>query len=142
MQPYPSGPADRRKLPSPVEARGLVLSFRDSGNGDIAFQIEFRAPRNFIYSIPRYPALVEFRAMLEELGELRAWNGRYFHAVVTANEDSGEIRYSLWPKQQDWQIDFTDKEWLRLRDLFRQAWDRPEMVERMAALQLEYGEQG
>jgi hypothetical protein len=37
---------------------------------------------------------------------------------------------------------FTDKEWLRLRDLFRQAWEKPEITERMAALQLEYGEQG
>jgi hypothetical protein len=142
VKPDSSGPADRHKLSPPIETRGLVLSFRNGGNGDIAFQIEFRAPRNFIYSIPRYPALVEFRAMLEELGDLRAWNGRYFHAVVTAHEDSGETRYSLWPKQQDWQIDFTDKEWPRLRDVFRQAWDRPEMVERMAALQLEYGEQG
>jgi hypothetical protein len=141
-QPDLSGSADRRKLPSPVETRGLVLSFRDGGNGDIVFQIEFRTPRNFIYSIPRYPALVEFRAMLEELGELQAWNGRYFHAVVTTNEDSGETKYSLWPKQQDMQIDFNEKEWLRLRDLFHQVWEKPEMVERMAALQLEYGEHG
>ena len=27
-------------------------------------------------------------------------------------------------------------------DLFRQAWEKPEITERMAALQLEYGEQG
>jgi hypothetical protein len=61
---------------------------------------------------------------------------------VTTNEDSGETKYSLWPKQQDLQIDFNEKEWLRLRDLFHQVWEKPEMVERMAALQLEYGEQG
>jgi hypothetical protein len=30
----------------------------------------------------------------------------------------------------------------RLRDLLRLAWETPEIVERMAALQLEYGEQG
>jgi len=50
--------------------------------------------------------------MLKELGEFQAWNGRYFHATVSANEDSGETRYTLWPKQQDLQIDFNDKEWL------------------------------
>jgi len=120
----------------------MRLSFTDGGGGDVVFHVEFRSPRNFIYSIPRYPALVEFHAMLKELGELQAWNGRYFHATVSANEDSGETRYTLWPKQQDLQIDFNDKEWLRLRDLFNQAWEMPEMIERMAALQLEYGEQG
>jgi hypothetical protein len=45
-------------------------------------------------------------------------------------------------RQRDIEIAFTDKEWLRLHDLFRQAWEKPEITERMAALQLEYGEQG
>jgi hypothetical protein len=61
---------------------------------------------------------------------------------LTTNEDSGETKYTLWPKQQEIEIAFTDKEWLRLRDLFRLAWEQPEITERMAALQLEYGEQG
>jgi hypothetical protein len=142
LTPDSSGSAERRRFPAPIEARGLRLSFTDGGGGDAALHIEFRAPRNFVYSIPRFPALVEFHAMLEGLGGLQAWNGRYFHAVVTTDEASGETKYALWPKQQDLQIEFTDKEWLRLRDLFRQVWEKPEMVERMAALQLEYGEQG
>jgi hypothetical protein len=86
--------------------------------------------------------LIEFHAMLQELGQPPAWNGRTFHAVTTTDEVSGETKYTLWPKQQDLQINFTDKEWQRLRDLFRQAWEKPEIVERLAALQLEYGEQG
>jgi hypothetical protein len=142
VTPDSSGPAERRRFPAPIEIRGLRLSFTNGGGGDAALQVEFRAPRNFVYSIPRYPALVEFHSMLEGLGGLRAWNGRYFHAVAATDEDSGETSYTLWPKQQNLQIDFTDKEWLRLRDLFRQVWEKPEMVERMAGLQLEYGEQG
>lgn len=39
-----------------------------------------------MYSIPRYPALIEFHAMLEELGQLPAWNGQYFHAVTTTED--------------------------------------------------------
>jgi hypothetical protein len=142
VQPDPSGPAERRRLPAAIEARGLRLSFGDGGGGDIAFYLEFRPPRSFIYSILHYPELIEFHAMLEEFGDLPAWNGRFFRAVVTTNEDSGEIKYTLWPKQQNVEIAFTDKEWLRLRDLFRQAWEKPEIAERLAALQLEYGEQG
>ena len=76
-----SEPARRRRFPASVEAPGFELSFDDGGGEDIAFQVEFRDPRNFINGIPRYPALVEFRAMLEEWGELKAWNGRYFHAA-------------------------------------------------------------
>ena len=142
VRPDSSGPAERSRFPAPVETRGMALSFMDGGGGDVAFRIEFRAPRNFIYSIPRYPALIEFHSMLEGVGQLPAWNGRYFHAVLTASEASGETKYTLWPKQQDLQINFTDKEWQRLRDLFREAWEKPEIVERLAALQLEYGEQG
>jgi hypothetical protein len=142
VAPEPSDPRERRKFPPPIEARGLALSFADGGGGDVAFRIEFRAPRNFSYSIPRYPALVEFRAMLEEMGDLRGWKGRHFLAVVSDNEGTTEAKYTLWPKQENLQIDCNEKEWLRLRDLFRQAWEKPEIVERMAALQLEYGEQG
>jgi hypothetical protein len=142
VTPDSSGPAERRRFPASIEVRGLRLFFTDGDSGDLALHIEFRAPRNFTYSIPRYPALVEFHALLEELSELRAWNGRYFHAVVTTDEESGESKYALWPKQQSLQIDFNEKEWLRLRDLLRQVWEKPEIVERMAALQLEYGEQG
>lgn len=156
VTPDSSTPAERHRLPAPMETRGLVLSFIYGGGNDVAFQIEFRAPRNFTYSIPLYPALIEFHAMLQELGQPpehpidkdlssgtpSAWNGRTFHAVTTTDEESGETKYTLWPKQQDLQINFTDKEWQRLRDLFRQAWEKPEIVERLAALQLEYGEQG
>ncbi len=142
VQPDSSGPAERPKFPDSIETRNLRLSFGDGGGGDIAFYLEFRPPRSFTYSILHYPELIEFHAMLEEFGELSAWNGRYFRATVTTIEDSGETKYTLWPKQQDIEIGFTDKEWLRLRDLFRQAWEKPEITERMAALQLEYGEQG
>jgi hypothetical protein len=137
-----STPPEPRRFPAGIETRNVRLSFGDGGGEDIAFYLEFRPPRNFIYTILHYPQLVEFHAMLEEFGDLPAWNGRYFRAVVTTSEDTGETKYTLWPKQQDMEIGFTDKEWLRLRDLFRQAWEKPEITERMAALQLEYGEQG
>ena len=137
-----SAPPEPRRFPAGIEARNMRLSFGDGGGEDVAFYLEFRPPRNFIYTILHYPQLVEFHAMLEEFGELPSWNGRYFRAVVTTNEDTGETKYTLWPKQQDIEIGFTDKEWLRLRDLFRQAWEKPEITERMATLQLEYGEQG
>lgn len=142
VRPDSSAPPEPRRFPAGIETRNVHLSFGDGGGEDIAFYLEFRAPRNFIYTILHYPQLIEFHVMLEEFGELPAWNGRYFRAVVTTNEDTGEIKYTLWPKQQDIEIGFTGKEWQRLRDLFRQAWEKPEIVEYMAKLQLEYGEQG
>jgi hypothetical protein len=141
VRPDSSGVMNRQRVPSGVEVRGLGLSFQEAG-GDLSFHLEFRSPRNFRLSLPRYPEFVEFHAMLENFDETLGWNGRHFRAIRWTDEESGEIRYSLQPKQQDIEIGFTDKEWTRLGDLFRQAWQKPEIIARLTELSLEYGEQG
>jgi hypothetical protein len=55
-------------------------------------------------------------------------DGRWNTGTIGLVGQGKASKYSLWPKQQDLQIDFTDKEWMRLGDLFRQVWDKPEMA--------------
>jgi hypothetical protein len=98
VRPDPSGPAQRRKFPASIETRGLQLSFGDGGGGDITFNLEFRPPRSFTCSVLHYPELIEFHAMPGEFGNLLAWNGRYFRATATTNEDSGSASSNSWNK--------------------------------------------
>jgi hypothetical protein len=48
---------------------------------------------------------------------------------------------TLWLRQNDVGIDFTESEWSALRELFQQAWVIPELQHLFEELQQEYGEQ-
>jgi len=50
--------------------------------------------------------------------------------------------FTLWLRQNDVGIDFTETEWNALRELFQKAWAIPELQQWMQELKLEYGEQG
>ncbi len=50
--------------------------------------------------------------------------------------------FTLWLRQNDVGIDFTETEWNALRELFQKAWAIPELQRWMQELKLEYGEQG
>jgi hypothetical protein len=54
----------------------------------------------------------------------------------------GPAKFTLWLRQSDVGIEFTEKEWEALRDLFQKAWATPEVQRWLQELQLEYGEQG
>jgi len=90
--------------------------------------------------IARYPNLAEFRAMLEGWLAKRSWNGRHF--LMTRAKEMGPAKFTLWLRQSDVGIEFTEKEWEALRDLFQKAWATPEVQRWLQELQLEYGEQG
>lgn len=130
----------RISLPAPIKAGDLKVSFSSSGGTEFATQIDFGAARRFSYLITRYPELAEFRAMLEGLPTNRPWNGRHF--FIEVSKDKGPRKCTLWLKQNEVGIDFSESEWDALRDLFRQAWENPELQRWLQELRQEYGEQG
>lgn len=130
----------RISLPGAIKGGDLKVSFVPSGGTEFATQIDFGAARRFSYLITRYPELAEFRAMLEGLPPKRPWNGRHFFAEVS--KEKGPTKCTLWLKQNEVGIDFSENEWNALRDIFRQAWESPDLQRWLQELRQEYGEQG
>ncbi len=64
---------------------------------------------------------------------------RYRRGVVL---ETAITQVTLRLRQNDVSIDFTEKEWAALRELFQKAGAFPEIQRWLAELRLEYGEQG
>jgi hypothetical protein len=126
-------------LPGPLTAGDLTVSFEPKGRPDLVIELDFGPTRRFSIVLGKYPDLVEFRAMLDVIPD-PLWNGRYFQNVLSTA--SGVTLFKLRAKASDVVIQLTEAEWHALGDLFRDAWQRPEVARWLAELQLEYGEQG
>lgn len=121
-------------------ARGdLSLWFSPSPDAEFTARIDFGKTRKVNYHIRRYPELVEFRAMLESAYD-QSWSGRYFHAVVS--DDQKPLVRTLRVTQESLSIDVSQTEWNGLRELFREAWQSPDVQWWLAMLGEQYGEQG
>jgi len=126
-------------LPDPLKVGDLKLSFTTTACPELGVYIDFGPTRRVNYLLARYSDLAEFRAMLEGWSAKSSWNGRHF--LTTLSKEKGPT-FTLWLRQNDVGIDFTETEWNALRDLFQKAWAIPELQRWMQELQLEYGEQG
>jgi len=84
------------------------------------------------YLIARYPDLAEFRAMLEGWSGKGSWNGKHF--LTTLSEEKGPT-FTLWLRQNDVGIDFTENEWSAVHELFQKAWAIPELQRWVQELQ-------
>src|SRR5437016_3616855 len=140
----PTGPNEddfRRRiiLPKPLKVDDLKLSFTTTGCPELGVYIDFGPTRRVNYLIARYPDLAEFRAMLEGWSAKNSWNGRHF--LTTLSEEKGPT-FTLWLRQNDVGINFTENEWSAVRELFQKAWAIPELQRWVQELQLEYGEEG
>jgi hypothetical protein len=127
-------------LPEPLKSGEQELSFTGSGRPELGVNIDLGPVRRVSHLIARYPNLAEFHAMLEGWSAKRSWNGRHF--LMTRAKDKGPAKFTLWLRQSDVGIEFTEKEWDALRELFQHAWAIPEVQRWLHELQLEYGEQG
>ena len=126
-------------MPKPLKVDDLKLSFTTTGCPELGVYIDFGPTRRVNYLIARYPDLAEFRAMLEGWSAKNSWNGRHF--LTTLSEEKGPT-FTLWLRQNDVGINFTENEWSAVRELFQKAWAIPELQRWVQELQLEYGEQG
>jgi hypothetical protein len=131
------GVRPRVSLPPAMTADGVTVSFLATGGAEFTTSIEWGS-RRFGLDISQYPELVEFRAMLEVEGD-RSWLGRHYAMLV---DDDGSGARRVLPTRRQMHFDVSATERTALRDVFRRAWQSPELQRWLAALQLEYGEQG
>jgi hypothetical protein len=124
-------------LPPTMSVDDLTVSFVPAGGAEFTTCIEWGSGR-FGLDITRYPELVEFRAMLEADGD-RAWIGRQY---VTTLKHGGSGARTVLAARRQMHFSVIATEWTALRDLFRRAWQSPELQRRLQELELEYGEQG
>ena len=127
-------------LPEPLHVDEFELSFTAVGYPELGVSIHLGSSRRLSFVITRYPDVAEFRAMLDGWPMKRSWNGRHF--VATPSKEKGVTQVTLRLRQNDVSIDFTEKEWAALRELFQKAGAFPEIERWLEELRLEYGEQG
>src|SRR5260370_8489802 len=140
----PTGPNEddfRRRiiLPDPLKVDDLKLSFTTTACPELGVYIDFGPTRRVNYLIARYSDLAEFRAMLEGWSAKSSWNGRHF--LTTLSKEKGPT-FTLWLRQNEIVIDFTQNEWNALPKRFLQTCAFPELHRWMQDRQLEDGEKG
>jgi hypothetical protein len=141
----PVGPNEgdfRRRiiLPDSLKVDEFELSFTAVGCPELGVSIDLGSSRRLSFLITRYPDLAEFRAMLDGWPMKRSWNGRHF--VATPSKEKGVTQVTLRLRQNDVSIDFMEREWAALRELFQKAGAFPEIQRWLEELRMEYGEQG
>jgi hypothetical protein len=128
-------------LPSLEEGEYHLDLVREEGN-EFSPRLQFPgtlAPR---YPVVGYPRIAEFRRMLEELDlerDLCQWQGYYFyaHTAIVENEQRGVFFFA---RENGIAFRFPMEHWQSIRNLFRCAWQAPEVIHTWEAQMLEYGE--
>ena len=119
-----------------MSADDFVISFGSAVGGDLIVSIASRS-RRFSLDITRYPELTEFRMLLETTADRSI--GAYYS--MTVEPKPARLRRIHLTRRRV-SLEFSNAEWIALRDLLRRAREIPAIQGRLAALQLEYGEHG
>jgi len=128
-------------LPSLEEGGYRLDLVREEGN-EFSPRLQFPGPLETQYPVCGYPRIAEFRRMLEELDVERVlcqWQGYYFYAH-TAIADNEEREVFFFARENGITFRFPMSHWQSIRNLFRRAWQAPEVIHVWEAQVLEYGE--
>ena len=130
------------ELSCPIRLKSdeLKLSFTAIGCPELGVHIDFGPVRRVSYLIARYPDLAEFRAMLEGWSAKRSWNGRHF--LMTRAKEKGPAKFTLWLRQSDVGIEFTEKRMGCPARTVPEGVGDPRGSAVVAGASTEYGEQG
>jgi len=131
----------QRGLPSQEEGGYRLDLVREEGN-DFAPYLHFPGPLAPRYPVIGYPRTAEFRRMLEGLDltrPLAQWKGHYFYAHVGITENQ-EFDVNFCARDNGISFVFPMEHWKSIQNLFRRAWQSPEVVQAWDTLALEYGE--
>jgi hypothetical protein len=128
-------------LPSFEEGGYRLDLVREEGN-DFSPRLQFPGELAPSYPVVGCPRIAEFRRMLEELDlarDLCQWKGHYFyaHTAILDNEERGVYFFA---RENGIAFRFPMKHWQSIRNLFRRAWQAPEVIHTWEAQVLEYGE--
>ena len=129
------------ELPSQEEDGYRLDLVRGEGH-EFAPRLEFPGPLSPRYPVCGYPRIAEFRRMLEGLDskrELAQWRGYYFSAITGITE-KGEREVAFMAFENGISFRLPGEHWKTIRNLFRRAWQSPEVIRTWEALELEYGE--
>jgi hypothetical protein len=128
-------------LPSLEEGGYRLDLVREEGN-EFSPRLQFPGTLAPQYPVCGYPRIAEFRRMLEELDldrDLCQWQGYYFyaHTAILENEGRGVFFFA---RENGITFRFPMEHWQSIRNLFRRAWQAPEVIHTWEAQVLEYGE--
>jgi hypothetical protein len=128
-------------LPSLEEGGYRLDLVREEGN-EFSPRLQFPGTLTPRYPVVGYPRIAEFRRLLEELDlerELCQWQGYYFyaHTEILENDERGVFFFA---RENGITFGFPMEHWQSIRNLFRRAWQAPEVRRLWDALALEYGE--
>lgn len=125
----------------PVSESGFTLSFARGYGNDFSLLLSFPGPRAPQYPFERYPVIAEFRTMLSLLtpdSSASAWKGQHYFGFRL---DRGkETEFSFRARDNGITFTFSTEEWKAVQELFRRAWEMPDVREAWEGLILEYGE--
>ena len=133
--------AMQRGLPSQEEGGYRLDLVRENGN-DFSPYLHFPGPLSPRYPVTGYPRTAEFRRMLEGLDldrPLAQWKGHYFYAHVGITENQ-EFDVNFCARENGVSFIFPMEHWNSIRNLFRRAWQSPDVMQAWETLALEYGE--
>jgi hypothetical protein len=92
--------------------------------------------------ISEFPAIAEFRAMLEEFNSSREdsyWKGYYFSAAATRPE-TGDLMISFRSEASGIAFTLNQSDWSAIRSMTRRAWEKSEVRRLWDQQGREYGE--
>jgi hypothetical protein len=128
-------------LPSLEEGGYRLDLVREEGN-EFSPRLQFPGTLAPQYPVCGYPRITEFRRLLEELDlerDLCQWQGYYFYAHTAILEDE-ERGVFFFARENGITFRFPMEHWQSIRNLFRRAWQAPEVIHTWQAQVLEYGE--
>ena len=128
-------------LPSLEEGGYRLDLVREEGN-EFSPRLQFPGTLTPRYPVVGYPRIAEVRRLLEELDlerDLCQWQGYYFyaHTEILENDERGVFFFA---RENGITFRFPMEHWQSIRNLFRRAWQAPEVIHTWETQVLEYGE--
>ena len=126
---------------APITEGGYTLSCARGEGNDFSILLVFPGARAPQYPLAEYPVIAEFRRMLAALdpaGSTERWKARHFLGHM--GERGKDTEFVFRGRSNGITFTFSEKEWKTIRELFRRAWEIPDVREMWDGLILEYGE--
>jgi hypothetical protein len=126
---------------APINEGGYTLSFARGAGSDFSILLSFPGVRAPQYPFAEYPVIAEFRRMLAALdpaGSIDHWKAKHFFGYLA--QPGKDTEFAFRARNNGITFTFSEKEWKSVRELFRRAWEIPDVRIAWDGLTLEYGE--
>jgi hypothetical protein len=139
----PNAPEEKFYQPgiAPISEGGYTLSFARGEGNNFSILLSFPGVRAPQYPFAEYPVIAEFRRMLAALdptGSIDHWKAKHFFGYLAQRGKDTEVAFRA--RNNGITFTFSEKEWKAIRELFRRAWEAPDVRLAWDGLTLEYGE--